>query len=80
MYSGTSYDFDGSQAFFAAGGTHVWVASPADSVTELNAANGSWVRTLSGGSYGFSSPEGIAADGTHVWVTNLGGGANGTAR
>ena len=28
---------------------------------------------LSGGSYGFSNPAGIAADGTHIWVTNNAG-------
>ena len=28
---------------------------------------------LSGGSYGFSNPAGIAADGTHIWVANAGG-------
>jgi Protein kinase domain len=75
VYSGGSYGFGNPDAI-AVGGGHVWVASLGGSVTELNAANGSWVRTLSGGSYGFSSPEGIATDGTHVWVTNLAGGAN----
>jgi hypothetical protein len=30
------------------------------------------VRTLSGGRYGFYYPSAIAADGTHVWVTNVG--------
>ena len=76
VYSGGSYGFGNPDAIAVDGG-HVWVASLGGSVTELNAANGSWVRTLSSGSYGFSSPEGIAVDGTHVWVTNLGGGANG---
>jgi serine/threonine-protein kinase len=76
VYSGASYGFGNPDAI-AVGAGHVWVASLGGSVTELNAANGSWVRTLSGGSYGFSSPEGIATDGTHVWVTNLGGGASG---
>jgi hypothetical protein len=39
-------------------------------VTEQNASNGSWVRTLSGATYGFNDPYGIAADGTHIWVAN----------
>jgi len=39
-------------------------------VTELKASDGSWVRTLSGGSYGFSYPDGVAFDGSHIWVTN----------
>ena len=28
------------------------------------------MRTLSGASYGFGSPLGIAFDGSHLWVTN----------
>ena len=44
-----------------------------NSVTELDASNGLWVQTLSGGSYGFDGPEGIAFDGTHIWVTNSSG-------
>jgi hypothetical protein len=42
-------------------------------VTELNAQDGSWVRTLSGGSYGFNNPFGVAFDGSHIWVTNWSG-------
>jgi protein kinase-like protein len=30
-------------------------------------------RVLSGGSYGFSDPQGIVSDGTHIWVSNAGG-------
>jgi hypothetical protein len=41
-------------------------------VTELNASDGSWVKTLSGGFYGLSNPIGIAFDGTHLWVANNG--------
>ena len=44
-----------------------------DSVTELNASDGSWVQTLSGGSYGFNAPYAIAVDGAHVWVANSSG-------
>jgi hypothetical protein len=40
------------------------------SVTELNAADGSWVATLTGGCYNFDSPRGIAVEGSHVWVAN----------
>jgi len=39
-------------------------------VTELNASNGRWVATLSGGSYGFNDPQAIAVVGTQVWVAN----------
>ena len=55
-------------------GTHLWVANySGNSLTELNASDGSWVRTLSGGSYGFNGPLGVAFDGTHLWVTNYTG-------
>ena len=55
-------------------GTHVWVANnQGDSVTELNASDGSWVQTLSGGSYGFNAPYAIAVDSTHVWVADANG-------
>ena len=55
-------------------GSHIWVANHGgNSVTELNASDGSWVRTLSGGSYGFNRPYGVAFDGSHIWVTNIGG-------
>jgi hypothetical protein len=30
------------------------------------------MRTLSGGAYGFTDPDGIASDGTHLWVANGG--------
>jgi DNA-binding beta-propeller fold protein YncE len=54
-------------------GTHIWVANLGNnSVTELNAGDGSWVQTFSGGSYGLSGPEGVAFDGTHIWVANFG--------
>jgi len=50
---------------------HVWVANTdADSVTELDASTGRWVQTLSGGSYGFAGPTGIAVYGGHVWISN----------
>ena len=42
-------------------------------MTELNAGDGSWVRTLSGDSYRFNNPLAIAVDGTHVWVANANG-------
>ena len=61
-------------------GTHIWVVnlganggpSPnGESVTELNASDGSAVQNLSGGSYGFVQPRAIAFDGTHLWVPNI---------
>ena len=68
-YSGGSYGFASPQGV-AFDGTHIWVTNYANSVTEINASDGSWVQTLSGGSYGFNGPYGVAFDGTHIWVTN----------
>ena len=55
-------------------GSDIWVTNQGgNSVTEINASNGSFVRTLSGGSYGFSEPRGVAFDGSHIWVVNTAG-------
>jgi hypothetical protein len=71
-YSGGSYGFSAPLGV-AFDGTHIWVANLGNnSVTELNAGDGSWVQTFSGGSYGLSGPEGVSFDGTHIWVTNEG--------
>jgi hypothetical protein len=59
-------------------GTHLWVVNSTGSVTEWNASDGSWVRTLSGGSYGFNAPTAIAFDGTDLWVTNAYGNSVGS--
>jgi len=61
--------FNGPNAI-ASDGTDIWVANAAgDSVTELNASDGSLVRT----SYRFINPDAIASDGTHIWVANNAG-------
>ena len=52
---------------------HVWVVNGngANSVTELNAKDGSLVKVIKGASYGFNHPDAITADNLgHVWVTN----------
>jgi hypothetical protein len=75
--SGPGYGLTEPSAI-AVDGAHLWVVNSAPaadagtggSVTELNASNGSWVRTVSGGRYGFDVPCAIAADGAHLWVTN----------
>ena len=73
VYSAASYGFKAPNRI-AADGTHVWVTNPpGNSVTELNASDGSWVATLTGARYGFNGPVGIAADGTHVWVASTNG-------
>ena len=46
-------------------------------MTELTAPNGSRVRTLSGGRYGFNGTQAIAVSGTRVWVANYGGADSG---
>ena len=46
-------------------------------MTELNAGDGSWVRTLSGARYGFNAPYSIASAGSRIWVTNLYPGIDG---
>jgi hypothetical protein len=52
-------------------GTHLWITNYfASTVTEINPSDGSLVRTLSGGNYGFLGPTGITFDGTHLWVAN----------
>ena len=52
---------------------HVWVANWGDnSVTELNAKDGSLVKVLSASSYGFNYPIAITSDNLgHVWVVNV---------
>jgi hypothetical protein len=72
-FTGGAYGFNEPYGV-AFDGSHIWVTnSNGNSVTELNASDGSLVQTLSGGSYGFNGPEGVAFDGSHIWVTNYTG-------
>jgi DNA-binding beta-propeller fold protein YncE len=49
----------------------VWVANyEGNSVTELNASNGSLLRVINATADGFNFPTSVAVSGTHVWVTN----------
>ena len=58
----------------ASDGSHVWVVNTSgDSVTEIDAQDGSLVQLLSGGRYAFNQPTAIAFDGSHLWITNGGG-------
>ena len=43
-----------------------------NTVTELNASDGSVVQTIVVG----NQPKGVSSDGTHVWATDAGGGGN----
>ena len=73
VYSGSQYGFNKPDAF-AFDSAHVWVANfGGNSVTEMDANTGAFVRTLSGPAYGFDEPSWIDDDGTHLWVTNYGG-------
>ena len=77
VYSSATYGFSFPDAV-AFDGTHLWVVNEdhlasqtgGNSVTELNAADGSWVRILTGSSYGFNIPDAIVFDGVHLWVAN----------
>jgi WD40 repeat protein len=70
LYSGAGYHFGYPDAIAVDGG-HLWVASStSNSVTELNASDGSAIRVLSGGGYQFNTPYAIAVAGGHVWVPN----------
>jgi hypothetical protein len=73
-YSGSEYGFDSPNSI-AADSKHVWVLNGLnDSVTELDARTGAWIRTLRAASYGFKATfndtAGIVDDGTDVWVGN----------
>lgn len=82
--SGPHYGFRYPTAI-AAGGARVWVANDPEtgngqsprsgdgSVTELNAADGSLVRILSGPRYAFDFPSAISVAGAHVWVASYWG-------
>jgi outer membrane protein assembly factor BamB len=51
----------------------VWVTNVAgNSVTELNAANGSVLRVFNASKYGFKTPIAVSVAGSHVWVVNEG--------
>jgi hypothetical protein len=64
----------------AFGSGHLWIANypgtsgigyaPVNAVTELNAADGTVVRTISGGF--FTPLGGLAFDGTHLWISDYG--------
>jgi hypothetical protein len=69
--SGGSYGFN-APVGVASDGKHLWFTNfSGNSVTEVNASDGSWVQTLSGGSYGLNYPYHIAFDGTDLWITNI---------
>ena len=46
------------------------MSSALQNVATLNRAHWMGATKLSGGSYGFNYPIGVATDGSHVWVAN----------
>jgi hypothetical protein len=65
-----SYDFDAPNSA-AVSGADLFVTNRANnSVTEVNASNGSYVATISGEGFGFDAPSAIAAIGSNLFVAN----------
>jgi hypothetical protein len=78
--------FRGTIKSIVSDGVHVWIVNGTasygnrkvgDTVTELNATNGSLVRVIHLSKSVYSNPVGIASNGTDVWVTDAGGGYEG---
>src|SRR5262249_47877724 len=74
--SGARYGFNAPYSIASAGG-RIWVTNlypgiGGGSVTELNASDGSWVATLTGGCYNFDGPRGIAVGRAPTGVANSG--------
>ena len=70
----SNYGFNAPHAITTDNLGHVWVANySGNSVTELNANNGSLVQVLNDASYGFNDPSAITTDNLgHVWVAQFG--------
>ena len=71
----TSYGFNQPYAITSDNLGHIWVANAnGNSVTELNAKDGSLVKVYNDASYGFNDPIAITTDNLgHVWVANWSG-------
>lgn len=71
-YSGGSFNFNGPlDSVFD--GVHIWITNNGnDTVTGINACDGSFFMNLSGAPYNFATPVGIAFDGVRIWVVNQG--------
>jgi hypothetical protein len=72
VLSGPSFQLD-QPGPISSDGVHVWIADfGGNSVSELDAATGAFVRSIS-----VSEPSAIASDGADVWVTSLEAGVQG---
>ncbi|HUC95904.1 MAG TPA: hypothetical protein VMR76_03030 [Candidatus Saccharimonadia bacterium] len=81
VINGPSYKFDGPFDI-TSDGAHIWITNAGyyngatkkfaggNSVSELNASNGSLVRVINGPSYKFDGPTSITYASSHLWVTN----------
>jgi hypothetical protein len=70
VYASSQYGFDLPYSI-SVYGDNAWVPNAdGNSVTELDASDGRWIRTMGGAAYGFRQPTGILDDGKHIWVTN----------
>jgi len=83
---GTADRFWGTIQNIDSDGTHVWVVNGSvsyrgrrrgDTVTELNATNGSLVRVIQLHDGIYADPVGVVSNGVDVWVTDSGGGFDG---
>jgi hypothetical protein len=68
---------DGNRVWVVNGSVYYSKGRRGDSVTELNATNGSLVRVVVLHNGMYSDPVGLATNGVDVWVTDQGGGALG---
>src|SRR6185437_15690031 len=69
-FSGTQYQFNDPQALVS-DGSHLFVANTdGNSITEVNASDGSLVRVIQGPSYAFSQPRAMLLEGGHLWIAN----------
>jgi DNA-binding beta-propeller fold protein YncE len=54
-------------------GNHVWIASSrSNSLTEVDAESGAFIRFIHGAQFGLSVVSAITSSGRDVWATNLG--------
>lgn len=55
-------------------GPHIWIANVSgNSITEIKASNGSFVREVTSSSDRLNSPDAMAMSGSDLWVANLSG-------
>lgn len=69
----SGHEFDGPSAIVALDGD-LWVTNEVgNSLTQVAASNGTWLKTYRSARFGFNSPDAIAALGSHLFIANAGG-------